>query len=358
MTSSFLPLPSPRLLNLYNTRKRFNFPSATENLPPIPRTPPTRPIQSQLRPRSGRTLPPPPRFSPRPPPQTNVPRSGRTLPPQPGSLSLKLQTLPGQVQLMILSSLINTFLKFMKLNQNVASIYRVPLTQEDIQHLSEAQTNEDKFQIYTQYTRSRNLQSADPYQIYQFPSKDYFSTRWNSQNSQTVLSKLIDAVRKNLTSQIQGNLYQDQIDAIDLSLIKLENPDEFYKFLNSPIPQFSYLTIVNTVGSNGQFWNLVKPMKPVPGFRNVVERLSDGSFNWQPFLVSQGLARDKFAQPSLNILETGEVFRFTINKPTITLHDILIGIMSVKFLKEDFSRELLTGFVYDPVKNELALMMN
>ena len=309
--------PSEHLLNLFNERSRFNFPTPNPVLPTVPSSRYTFPYNVE----TGR----------------GIYRTRRALPATPGSMTLKLQTLPIDLQMNILWNLIDTFLPFMKLDPQLANVYRVPLTVKDVERLAKSQNREEKHTIYDKYITNRRVPHPDIYKLYKFPPKTYFLTEWNP--NQTALEKLIDRVKRNVNNFILGSgvsLDQTQIDNLNRNLDELKNPDSFYEFLNAPIPHFSYLTIINPSQIN---WNFGAVKSPEPSFRRLP------GF---PGLQSK---------PGLTILETREWPKLTIDKPTITLLDILISTMSVKSLKEDFLSERLTGIDYYPEQNTLSLQI-
>ena len=86
--------------------------------------------------------------------------------------------------------------------------------------------------------------------------------------------------------------------------------------LNTPIPKLQYLTIVNDSGLN-----------------------TDG----------------RSYRAGINIHDTGEDFICYIDKPNITMYDILKGVMKVKSSKVDFWYELFSTCFLDEEKQVLTL---
>ena len=213
-----------------------------------------------------------------------------------------------------LNLFVPNFVVFMQLNPGVAKIYKVPLTEDDIEFLESARiTDEETFDVYAQYLKGRVVPSVDPYKLYKFDVKD----KWRQNNS--IFDNFADVYDYGV-----DNLDESQLEILDKFLLKLKDPKTLTRFLNSPIPGLQNVTIVNPTGVNWDSRSLI----------NIDYR--DGT-------------------PALNIIETGEDFEYTINKTKITLLDILIGVMSVKSSKEDFWYERLYSMDFNPETNVITL---
>lgn len=364
ISPSNLPPPNQRLLNLYGSGD-LRFPRPNLALPP----PPSRyQLPYNVRTgqginRSNRALPPPPR---------------RETPKQPSNLLETIKSLPAEVQLEFLSkfsydklqhicktdkyfaslcedellwktlyknrfttysldeswkqsyihehetelvkpiltsiglpNFLNLFvpelIKFMVVNAEIADQYRFPLTQGEIEKIEGGY--ETPISIYSRYFNKLNFYSTspDPYKLYAFKLKNPLRRRQN------ILISLDDILEEGYYI-----LNSDQMYVLESLVNKLRDPKNLMKFLHSPIPGLQNVKIHNTQG-----------------------------VNWNP----RSLIDARSGLPNLNILETGEEFMYTINKPKISLLDILIGIMSVKPSKENFHDDQLVRVVFDQNQN-------
>lgn len=208
---------------------------------------------------------------------------------------------------------------YMKLNEKIASKYRVPLSSQDIEDLEATSTPEQISAIYDQYLSERQtLPVPDPYQLYEFRFRSAPYLDGRTPPTQSELLKLtIEGIRIGVELK---NHTAAQMKALNDLLANFKNPKLFMRFLNTPIPGLQNVKIQN---QNGVVWD------------------------------DRSLANTSYRDgtPALNILETGEPFEITIPKPQISLLDILIGIMSVKSSKEDFYYEVFFDVVFDPVQN-------
>lgn len=191
---------------------------------------------------------------------------------------------------------------FMTIVPHEAKHYQIPLLPNMIEIIGD----ENPHQIDLMYQSLRNMRSVppvNPYRLYRLDFDELFRD--------------IDMIIENI-----------RISAINNGLIPLENNEQ-------------QINLLNSLRDRNRLWSFLNAS--IPGLHYTSVHNPRGVLYDNRTLLNLNC----HVQPSLNILETGEGFTYKIDKPNISMIDLLHAIMSVKSQKNNFWNEDLYGIITD-----------